>query len=492
MWPFIVWNIPLIYFSGSVDYLTNIYWPENQWNITYQISKDNWDSWYYFTWWTRYTASSSWDVTESSTPEQINTRFPTFNWIAWWTWEFKWKAFLSSDWFQKVELDEVKMDYTEDIAWDIIDFEVPWWFNVTQWIFSRLMTNPYEWSISIESENKTPSSTSCFDIYRNNTYVSKITFYKNISSWINNDYLNFYIDWILIYQWSWEAWWNEEWYQGIEPWNHTYTWCYEKDNNNNNDWINDHAMIDYIQISEDSNPVVTSTFPENNDLLPMWDFNIEFNYYDEIWWSWIDINSDILELYKWNGTDWWTDIASTKLDIWSKTVTITKATYPTIDLDYWKYKVDFTISDIARNSWTWSVIFYVDEVELIISTWSLDIWDLKVWANIFSPEDFTITVKTVWAWFNVILNKETWLNYWLIEITDWNWTNWYWYDKTPYTYIIKSININEIIATQMKNIDINWNKKSYFYNVNLGANISKEQAAWYYSWTIRFWLELDY
>ena len=487
--PYIEWITPLVYYSWSIDFLTSIPWPLNQWNITYQISKDNWNSWYYFTWWTRYIASWTW-LSETSTPAQINTRFPTFNWIAWWSWEFKWRSFLSSDWLQKTEIDEVIIDYTEDSAGDIIDFEVPWWYNVISWIYSRLTTNPYEWTISIESENKVANSTSCFEVYREAFLTSKITFNKNVSSWLNWDYLRFYIDWILIDEWSWEIWWSEEWFHLIPVWDHTYTWCYEKDNNNNNDGLLDTAMIDYIEITEDIDPVVNLIFPSNNDLLPMWNFNIQFGYTDEVGWSWIDVNSDIITLYKWDWIAWWPDISSTKLGTW--TVTLTNASYPTNNLDFWKYKSDFQISDIARNHWTWSVIFYVDQIEFIINTWSLDIWNLQAWINKFSPLDFTITIKTVWAWFDLLLDKQTPLKYWTTEIPDWNWTTWYWYDKAPYSSAINLINPNEIISTQSWSLDINWYKQSYIFNVKFWAHIETEQTAGDYVSKIKFWLDLDY
>lgn len=240
------------------------------------------------------------------------------------------------------------------------------------------------------------------------------------------------------------------------------------------------------------NPVINWTKPWNNKLFPWWNFNLEFNYLDWLNWYWINTNSDNIKLYKWNWTTWNSDISSTKLNILTKNISNTKAIYPTNNLDYWKYKSDFSISDFKWNTWTWSIIFYIDKVNLIISTWSIDLWDIKEWNKNFTPQNISITVETVWAWFNLILNKESPLEYSWVEIKDWNWTNWFWYNNNINSKTINLINSNEIIATQTWSIDINWNIKTFKYNIIFWANIFKWQPAWDYTWKIKFWLDLNY
>jgi hypothetical protein len=160
-------------------------------------------------------------------------------------------------------------------------------------------------------------------------------------------------------------------------------------------------------------------------------------------------------------------------------------------LSYGKYIYAFQISDLAsNNSLTWA-IFYIDEPELIISTWSLDLWQLPVWSSTFSPE-ITITVKTVWAAFDVILNKNPSLTYSWAIIDDWDWNKWFWYDDDPYWPDISTINTNQIVASESQNINSDWNKNTYTYNLKVGSLINSEQAAGYYTWNLDFLLDLDY
>jgi hypothetical protein len=157
-----------------------------------------------------------------------------------------------------------------------------------------------------------------------------------------------------------------------------------------------------------------------------------------------------------------------------------------------KYNYSFGISDNNANSASTWAVFYIDEPELIINTWSLDIWNLENWITKFSDAEFNISVKTVWAGFDLILNKTSSLLNWTIEIIDWNWIEWVWYDKSPYTSTINLINTNEIIATQAWSINTNWEKNIYNYWIKFWAQIWEEQAAWNYIWDINFWLDLDY
>lgn len=708
--PYIIPNKQLTY-SWSIDLITTTLWIYNEWNITYQISKDNGLTWYYYNW-SFWAQTIAW-VNESNSEMTINSELPSFNWLAWWTWEFKVKAFLNSNWNQKVEIDNIKIDYTTSVVNEIIDFELPGWYTVTQGVFTRVTTEFYEWTYSIESWNFDNNSVSCFEVNRDILSDSNVTFYKKVSSESGYDFLNFYIDWVLQDGWSWEIlWWQETYF--IWNWNHTFKWCYEKNLNklwwldkawvdyiefipitpptqiwvldfevtwwytvtswvwtrvttekyewlysieswnfakNTSscfnriqtiwdtevwiwfyrkissepgydflifyiDWIEqdrwswevtweqktynltpwtytlewcytkdwntdvgqDRAWIDYVTVLTDPpilteitpiptptsdntpsytfnstinwtisyswwctsptssaiiwdntitlNPlndwtytnctiqvlafpqnstiltisnftidttwlVITHIFPQESNLIPNSTFDIVINYFDSE--TPVDIWSAVFSLYKWDWiSSWWNDISNTYIDFWWSTITETWAIYPLLSkLWFWKYKIIFYIENIAWTPSNSSINFYIDEPELIISTWSVDFWTLETWINNFSPE-LTITIKTIWAWFDLILNKWTLLNYFWVDILDWNWINWYWYDKTPYTTAINLINTNEIIATQIPNININWEKNTYIYWLKLWAKITEEQAAWNYSWTINFWLNLDY
>jgi hypothetical protein len=825
--PYIIPNTFLAY-SWSVDKLSTTFSLENQWNVKYQISKDNWTTWYYLSWTTR-TTTTAW-VLESNTETEINAEIQSFNWLAWWTWEFIWKVFLISNTSQKVEIDKIDMAFTSAWTNEIIDFETPGWYTVTNGTWTRETSEFYEWTYAIEADNWwNDDSVSCFNVNRDIYNDSTISFYRKISSEANYDFLRFYIDWTKVEEWSWDiARWSGSY--NIWNWNHDFDWCYEKDwsvakwsdtawvdyieikelpappvevvvlnfeiewwytvttsvtwswtdwfrqQNTVYEWdyaiqsadiddddsvcfereqevtnidtwisfyrkvssesgydflrfyinwteqdkwswdidwtkqvyslspdtytlkwcytkdwsvskLNDAAYIDLVTVTQDPpiitevTPVATPTndntpdytfntpiaweisyswsctsstntwavvwdntitfdtladwiytdctiqilaSPQNSTILNIsnftvdttgiditfnnpidwWeitpeDFNIDISYSDDNWvdtWSidiqlferdwnsyWPNIAPDFIDftwaiitetwaiyptlaltwatqykiefsiddttwnnsvwtsvfdvsswdttpptitnnfptnwflfpnsnfnininysdsesnintwsilinLKKWNWTDRWSDVSSTYIT-WS-TITSSNSIYNVSKLWFWKYKVDFYIEDDIWN-WTWTTTdFYIDEPEIIISSWSLEIWNLKAWIQKFSTWSLDITVKTVWAWFDLILNKDSSLTTWTIDILDWNWSTWVWYDKKPYSSTISIINNNEIIASETWSINTNWNKNIYIYSIKLWALIWKEQAAWNYSMHVRFWLNLNY
>lgn len=823
--PNIIPNENLLY-SWSIDKITTTFWFQNQWIVTYQISKDNWLNWYYLNWTTR-TITTSW-ANESNSSTQINSEIQTFNWLAWWTWEFIWKVFLTSDWNQKVEIDEIKVDYTSAWTNEIIDFELPWGYTVTNWTWTRVTSDFYEWAYSIESDNWwANNSISCFEVNRDVYLDSTIDFYKkvdseawydflrfyidnikydewawNITRWqnsydvtnwnhtfkwcyekdwsVNNwsdkawvdyieikevpappvevvvldfevtwwynvtttvtpedwkrvttekyewlyslesqnrtdntmscfervqtvwitdtwisfykkvsseswyDYLRFYIDWIVQNSWAWEIAWSKETYS-LSGWTYTLRWCYQKDGSVAN-W-DDRARIDLVSVTQDPpiiseiTPVATPTndntpdytfntpiawtisygwsctsttnttaviwnntitfdnladwiytdctiqvlaSPENTTVLNVSNFTVDTTWIDIIfnnpvdWWSiaqspfnidisysdinWVNTSTIDLKLFEWNWTSYWSDIAWTYINFWWATITPTWAIFPTstlnastqykiefsmddniwnnsiatsvftvlswdttapsiinnfplnwivypnsdfdISIDYndseswintssiimdikkwdwstywvdiswsyitwntitstnalynvsklwfWKYKLYFYIEDNTWNSNSSSIEFYIDEPELIVSSWSIDIWNIENNITKFSTQELNITVKTVWAWFDLILNKANPLIKWTVEIEDWNGTTWVWYDKNPYSSTINLINTNEIIASQTWSININWDKNIYVYNIKLWAKVSEEQEAWEYNSWINFWIILDY
>jgi len=236
--------------------------------------------------------------------------------------------------------------------------------------------------------------------------------------------------------------------------------------------------------------IITNINFSSGTLLPWWNHTININYFDT--GSIINTSSDIISLNKWNWTTWWSDISPTWLNLWWKIITSSWSSYTTNNLIYWKYRYNFQISDNIWNIYSTWAVFYIDEPELIISSWSLDIWDIKNNITKFSSSELMVTVKTVWAWFDLLLNKDSSISEWTAIITDWNWVNWFWYDELPYTSTIHFINTNEILATQAWSIDTNGYKNTYIYLINFWAIIWSEQIAWYYEWLIKYWLILNY
>lgn len=824
--PYIIPNNAVVY-SWSIDQ-----WEVQLWdlsNITFQLSNNDWATWYYFNWSSR-VSTTAWN-SQSNIAFDSNYNLQSFNNLSWWTWKLKWKAFLNSDWTFLVDIDNILVQYSSDWNNEIIDFEIVWWYTVTQWTFTRTTNNPQEWIYSIESWNHTNNSTSCFEVNRDIYTESNISFYKSVSSEASYDFLRFYIDWVQQNQWSWEVSWSQEKYN-ISNGNHTFEWCYSKDvsvsnwsdntwvdyieiteipptletpildfevawwytvtttvttpwpdwlrvtteqyewlysiesqNRTNNstscfervqtvssidDWISfykkvssepwydflifyinwveqsrwawelawakeeylltpwdytlkwcylkdwsqaswqDRAWIDLVSVTQyppiisevtsvatptndntpdytffspiawsisyswsctsstntwaviwnntitfdslsdwtytnctiqvlaspkDSNVLNVKNFtidttridiiinyPIDLDTIPSSVFNIDVNYDDTE--SWVNTWSIILNLYKWNWSSYWSDIAQNYVNFSWATINATWALFPTSSLPEWQYKVKFSIEDTTWNIWitdsvffvtgwdytwpivvfnhpynwllrpntnfdlnisysdpetwvntwaiawtlkkwdwvstywpdisgtyvnftwgtitatwaiypisklwfwkyqmaysiennnavtsTWTLEFYIDEPEFIISTWSLDIWILEPWIKKFSDNEFLITVKTVWAWFDLVLSKTANFLNWTIEIIDWDWSKWIWYEVYPYSDTINVIWTDTIIRSESWSINTNWEKNIYQYFIQMWALIDEEQAAWIYEWYIKYNIKLNY
>ncbi len=240
-------------------------------------------------------------------------------------------------------------------------------------------------------------------------------------------------------------------------------------------------------------PIILSGSIASGSLLPWANHNISFSYSDssEYWtWVWINTNSWVLNLEKWNSSNSsWTDVSNL---VWSWILTQTWASYDLNNLDYWKYKAIFNIAD---NNWNISAnyltTFYIDEPQLIISTWSINIWKLNSNTNTFW-NTLTVTVKTVWAWFRVKLKKNKALTHTNNSdfIPYYNWSLWMWYDKNN-DWNLSDYN-DDIILSDSWTLNTNWDLNIYTYTLKIWAIIDKLQAAGNYSWKIDFGIDLDY
>jgi hypothetical protein len=242
-----------------------------------------------------------------------------------------------------------------------------------------------------------------------------------------------------------------------------------------------------VDVSDTIAPIISSTNFSNNDILPWWIHDIILNYSDSwTWATWIDTTSSNMTFEKWNWTNW---IANTNIS--NSITTTTQAIYTTNNIDFWKYKINFNISDNAWNtSLNSEITFYIDKPELIISTWSINIWELNNATNTFW-ETITVTVKTVWTPFRVKLMKSQnleWNSWEFIPYHDW--TIWMWYDKND-DWDILDFN-DDIVGQEILNINIDWNLNTYTYTVKMWAIVEYQQAWWDYSWKIDFGIELDY
>lgn len=202
------------------------------------------------------------------------------------------------------------------------------------------------------------------------------------------------------------------------------------------------------------------------------------------------LRANITTSSEWN---WWycrnillTNIWSSTINNWELFFELDQEVNSTSSATFNKNWVNFTINPL---SWNQQLLPWATTN---VSTGNINIWNISnPWVNNFSP-NVVLTVRTVWTPFNLILNKDWNLAYNSIQIQNWNWVNWVWYEKTPFTNSINLINNNEIIATQATNLNTSWEKNTYIYTIRLWTNITQEQAAGSYLWNMKFSLELDY
>lgn len=92
------------------------------------------------------------------------------------------------------------------------------------------------------------------------------------------------------------------------------------------------------QITIQKPEIIWSVSPGNSQIY------ISYNDFQN--WAAIDISTDKLELYKWNWTDWWNNIANSFINFSTKEITNFEAKYDAVWLTQWKYKLIFRIEKI--------------------------------------------------------------------------------------------------------------------------------------------------
>ena len=255
-------------------------------------------------------------------------------------------------------------------------------------------------------------------------------------------------------------------------------------------WLNDYLFEKWW--FDQTAPTIDSINIASGSILPWWNHSIILTYSDSwTWATWVDSSTANPYLEKWNSSNSvWENITNSGLN--SETITETWATYKTQNLDFWKYRFNFNIKDNAWNiSTNKEIIFYIDRPELLISTWSVNIWELNSNSNTFW-DTLTVTVKTIWASFRVKLKKNkalTQQNSWDI-IPYYDWTLWMWYDKN-WDSNLSDFN-DDIILSDSWTLNTDWNLNTYTYTLKIWAIIDKLQVAWNYEGKIDFWIELDY
>ena len=242
-------------------------------------------------------------------------------------------------------------------------------------------------------------------------------------------------------------------------------------------------------------PTIDTTSINSGALFPNGNIQLSYTYSDNVWWSGINANSANFTLYKWNaasGTYGW-DISPSYETLLERTVT--GATFQLINLPYGKYEVIMYVSDIVGNIALRKVTFYIDEIEFIVSSGSIYIDTTDTDTTILSDEELYITVKTVWAAFNITMNKSGNIMANGTPILDWDGMYGFWYEQyngIGYTNSLSNLTPNTILWSQGNSNHPDGMKYTYVYRVKYGTKIDDIQSSWFYSGDLSFNIVANY
>ena len=406
-----------------------------------------------------------------------------------WTWTVDFYYSVSSEsWYDylKFYIDGTEQD---NWAWEIdwthsTSYEFEDWDHELKWCYEK------DWSVSNWDDR---ARVDYIVMQRTDKpTITEITPITTPTTDNTPDYtFNTSIDWNIAYSGSCDVSWNPT---NATAWDNTITlgtladWNYIDCQIQITSSTDTTPWLDVSDFTVDANwPIYSSTFPNSNQIIPKNDFDITLTYSDSP--SWVDDTSYTFNLYKWDSwNSTWNDITSNITNSW---ITTSNAYFTTSNLNYWKYKYDFSIKDNAWNQSIKSIEFYIDQPQLIISTSSINIWKLNDTTNTFW-DTLTVTVKTIWTAFRVKLQKNQ-------ELTHTNWNDfipyydgsiWIWYDKNN-DWNLSDYN-NDIILSDSWTLNTNWDLNTYTYTLKMWAIIEQLQAWWDYTWKINFNIELDY
>jgi len=248
-----------------------------------------------------------------------------------------------------------------------------------------------------------------------------------------------------------------------------------------------YAIIDTTDIID---PIISSYTPNDDSLLPIWSFEIGYNFSDAD--SGIDISSDTISLQRWDGATWWSDLAWTYASL--DNISSTDALYNVTGLPYGRYRVGFEIFDNAWNNTFILHELYVDEIEFIISHAELEIDTIFSESTKYTSDDtLTVTVKTVGAAFDVIMEQTSDMINSGEIIPDWDGSTWFGYEAAPFA-AISSFGTGVTIANETRNLNINGEKNTYNYDLKYSIllDMFEDYSAGDYESLLDFHIELDY
>lgn len=281
--------------------------------------------------------------------------------------------------------------------------------------------------------------------------------------------------------WNSTLWYSMERKENITEWSLASSW-YTAQASSNLDSDSYKWTPKLANIFDWVSPVISSYSPSDNDLLHIAP-KIVFNYSDDN--IWIDTTSPTFTIRKWNSGSFSSDLSWTLLE--SSIVENSKSTYQISNSALaWRYRAEFQISDLAWNTVSQNIEFFIDRFTSSITNSSINIWDIMPWAWETSLQEVTLTINTIWSWFKITQDKINQLSSWISTIWNYNWDTWFWYqiEKNRKWTIIPYSLINNI-SWEVENIEKlstpNSQIETYIYKIRYYVKPELMQSAWVYS-----------
>ena len=271
---------------------------------------------------------------------------------------------------------------------------------------------------------------------------------------------------------AWERW---EWdFSIVENWISALSqYCFRVVTGNDQEiYYSEYPLVNFTDLDP---PVITSGFPSDNMLVPIGNFDLQYEHTDVLSGvnTWTGFTEDIV-IQRWNGSSYDPDIAPSVIDFPSKTFTLSGSTYPIIDLSYGRYQFSYTIQDNAGNSATDIREIYIDYIEFNVSRSEVNMWDLWITNNLYdSIDDLVITVQSVWASFDLTMLLNTPLQNASSTFPYWDGTEWIWYRETPFTGVVNDFSSGAVLLSQAENINANGDKNVYTYTLKYALLIQQ-------------------
>ena len=494
--PFIIPKTPTL--SNGLQSMSVTLWEFNEWRIHFQLSKDNGTTWYYHNG-TSWQTTTAW-INEANNVVEINAALNDFN-ILPGTGEIVWKVFMESKGAEKVEIDEIilsPLDTTPptvsssfplewslipkhnfDIRFDYFDSDGPD-TNPGVGVDTSTGTTDFATNIAPNASIITTPATVWWVPPHPDSIVNGII---STSGAFDYEYHSNTANAFIEFRWD-----TPQKIGDMKIYNRVWC-CSERLSNATIKLYNDTGGLLYTHTLWNTTgiDIIDIDFEWLSEI-----HNVSTLRLDSVWPnSFINIREieifpikENIELRKWDGIAFWENIAHEYIDFSQSSFWTGSAIYPTFNIPFGRYEMDFEISDLNRNTTSTWVIFYIDEPSFSISTWTIDIGTISPLSTSFSDQ-FSITVETVGAPFDIFINTPT-PSLWNAGeiISAWNGIIWFWYEGVPLSNSLLIIGVNEVINSQNGTINTNGEKNSYTIDLRLGALIEEYQAWWDYEWKI--------